>query len=730
MHQSSGVGSADDPLNRMHRRDGLRSSSSDVDCTSSSEQSCDTVIFVGPRERTLHEGVEVVPSVERRFGIVNPTQTSPLTPIAKPSFAQIRRTSTSTTEDSTHRVISGPGMGYHHSSPNGRQGGARLVDPLSKQQFYVCPERKGSINVQPPTYQASEHASSELTIDNINARTLKQMVSGTKSSCGEFWVDGPCVTSTKFSNVVQKDWSASKCPSPTSPSPNTETWVDGPRAQHCDYFLDEQKRAMIERWIDLQTSSFLSNETSEDALPPADFFLEHDRNYRATLDQDRLSRAGEAEIISNVDSFVSGDTETEKNNAWPVSHEGTMENLSNTVDSQWNEHCKSMEFYCHVVRHIGEVGDEEEPVEQETSRDDQREVKNLELGRAGENIVPVMDSWVQVTEFEIACECLSLADEANDEDDHPLRVLSSESLAISFADSSQMSWDSGLNAVRQAYAVTNRTADRSHISVGVGTDEKEDDDDKMDDRRRWSFEALSVQSDPGSGLSVSDICKSRFGSRSLESLDKPCVLDTQQCCDGERRRGHDDHKVCIQCNCDLLRRPDGTSTSRFEYHHSSIEWDLVEAEDGNCRACEKHVKTEMYRDSYGDDLQVDDGDVSEPSKESCRSQLGFYSCLVDQGKMKDDKQLLKLNSGRVKPTAFKTTMSFCCAVGMTQKGGNGRGSSNSSSSSSTESPSRRDKGFKSQVSRCQMLSDDWNGDRPKGFQKYGDRLDDHEASQM
>lgn len=612
LHSGDGGASIDDPIRRFQRRDGPRSSGSDVDCTSSSEQSCDTVIFVGPREKTLHEGVESAPASE-------PAAMVP-TSVARPGFAQIRRMT----------------------------GGRVLTQPAAAATTLLFPFR-APCNVGETTVRSDGFVAVETDV-------------GPKPS-DEFWVDGPRVHRSNF-EAFRTEWLYGNLRGGTGTglAAGVELWVDGPQApatapspmmatRRCDlHFLDDHKRAMIERWIEMQTSALQLQQRGVCVAMDGDATSAEDPSSLA-LEDPSLK---EAEIVSNVDSFVSGDTEEPDR--------GASEELAPPPSHRADDvRVEQADFYRRVLWHLTEST--EEP---------QTPPCHIDFGICSSSDddgsdprVSTMDSWVQVTEDEILLACRSLLvddDVDEDDDDHPLRILSSESLAISFTNSSRMSWDSGLNAMRHAFALAAAAA-AATSDTGLSPD---------------SFDAQSVRSDPGSASSrrpsLTVLGCNAFVSRSLEDVSEPTDVggrrpDCRYC-----GLGDDASDVCSCAECCSRCRfgrlrfcPDGASDPHLDRHPSALDVAAVVSspfvskpeDDGNsCRFFPERELRKEYSPPGGVERMI----AFEPDLN------GAWTHAKADG------------SGPTRNVSKTTAAAFCCAVGFSRPMVSD-GSSNASSSS-------------------------------------------------
>lgn len=486
-HSGGGEGLSEDCVGANGRRGdvsvGLRSSSSDFDYTSS--DTCDTVIFVGTtptrENRTIHEEpANEKPSTEPPSPMTNPT--------TRMGFAQIRR---------MHEGL----VNGHHSRPspmdellkherlrpflayrNNLQFAQNIVNAIGLESGMRCDFSTTTTTTSKP----------------IGRRSTSD---GVTSSSDEFWVDGPKMSRSRLNGLRRGARTF-------APASGHETWVDGPSGvPYTLRYLDDQKRAMIENWIDMQgdvvddrDGSIVSDTLSDGCgrgNDSADCFA---RGLSNGPWDPNVVMVGEVDVVSTVDSVVSGDdTEKSDSAAASVTYQeagllcSQRENRSSLSDIFREASIGDVSLEAHDA--VSEDQCWMSYVPTTTTRDEcasqldgQRYVTddsfNLEVDEfeevdgdplandegidgAGETVY-MTDSWVQVSESDLqdVRRRRSHRCTANAYEDHPLRVLSSESLAISFTNSSRVSWDSGLNAVRKAMAAATIMDDGTPFDFG------------------------------------------------------------------------------------------------------------------------------------------------------------------------------------------------------------------------------------------------------------------------
>ncbi|XP_054706519.1 kinesin-like protein KIF26B [Uloborus diversus] len=259
------------PYVRMHAEDNVKSGSSDPDYTSSSEQSCDTVIYVGhlthnERDFTDNEGppasLPIVPKTKQSQSQNKTSHGVDTTP----SLERKRHNSISKTQScnddqrrteeksSIHSHISATDAGTHQSSPAktsksdkmqlGSKGSPLMQrhQPASTQTLGT--DNTGHVNKSAQnspmhTQKKTKHRTSQAKQDqgtDAEPSASKDKSSKTlKKQSDETWIDGPRFTKPKFD-------------SKTLHQLQKEQWVDGP--PNIYGFMDHHKQDMIQRWIE------------------------------------------------------------------------------------------------------------------------------------------------------------------------------------------------------------------------------------------------------------------------------------------------------------------------------------------------------------------------------------------------------------------------------------------------------------------------------------------------
>lgn len=534
----------------------------------------------------------------------------------------------------------------------------------------------------------------------------------------EFWVDGPRVNRSNF-EAFRTEWMFGNLGVGSvadAIAGNGEMWVDGPQAptpqtRRLDlHFLDEHKRAMIERWIEMQTSAIRQQRRSvgsDDSV----FVAEDPAVGLDILDDAKADTAlKEVEVVSNVDSFVSGETEELDRSSCDAVQQlaelgGGLAPCRSSVSGDYEQ----AEFYRRVMLHVSELSDGTTCNGLFDGGGDESTTSGSSDNASSDGGLQAstMDSWVQVTEEEILLACRSLLVD----DDHPLRILSSESLAVSFTNSSRMSWDSGLNAMRRALAAVAAGA-----PIGVAGPQGGD----VDPYLGGQCPDFDAHSDPGSVSShrilASALAKNEFGSRSLDDLSDltngTFFAGTSRrrrldCCNDAASDTCSCNDCCSECDFGLLRFcPDGASDPHLDRHPSAP--DLV-ADDGRGMLPleRKFLDATALPNSGRHCPEVDLGDG--PKENVLLPQVVVPvppRVNVDVSKLKSivraDSYCAKaeVRATNRNGSAKAATTAFCCAVGLSRHAPGG--SSSGSESSKFKGSSIKTPGFRCRISPCKL----------------------------
>ncbi|XP_046388807.1 kinesin-like protein KIF26A isoform X1 [Ischnura elegans] len=269
----AGVGGAG--MGNFHPQDGSKSGSSDVD-PSSSEQSADTVIYVGPSADDATDGEHppvYLPSLnsgDNRCSMQKALRGSGAERRPSPSTGH-RSSSASKAQQSVTKSKLTDGPSSTHSSPsrsiktaktafiNGRAGSPAILTssgiPKSPQSSRQS-KSKGAADISqsgvPPSGSPNANLpSGKMPVYNAaaagqGAGSGKGSVSGASPLPGkhsdEHWIDGPRISRSRVAearSLMLKEGHRKK-----------ETWVDGPQAGYG--FMDSHKKNMIQRWVENQ----------------------------------------------------------------------------------------------------------------------------------------------------------------------------------------------------------------------------------------------------------------------------------------------------------------------------------------------------------------------------------------------------------------------------------------------------------------------------------------------
>ncbi|XP_064483793.1 uncharacterized protein LOC135396642 isoform X2 [Ornithodoros turicata] len=219
---------------------GVKSGSSDPEYTSSSEQSCDTVIYVGRHQDfTDNEGPPCIPSVSQTAPTPqnSPARTSTVTkpqePLAKNSSALATATRTPSPDV---KLKTAPGGSATKSTLPRHATAGR--SPHHQPSSPDCQQRTHSL-------KKMQHKS---PAKDVTAE-------GAKKQSDEVWVDGPRFSKPRFDtrtlHHLQK-----------------EQWVDGPAANVVYGYMDDHKKTMIERWVEEHSRHFQGGKTKKSKNKP------------------------------------------------------------------------------------------------------------------------------------------------------------------------------------------------------------------------------------------------------------------------------------------------------------------------------------------------------------------------------------------------------------------------------------------------------------------------------
>ncbi|XP_077522400.1 uncharacterized protein LOC144133293 isoform X2 [Amblyomma americanum] len=191
---------------------GRRSGSSDPEYTSSSEQSCDTVIYVGHHQDfTDNEGPPA--SLEAVLSAPTP-QNSPAKSVAKPGPESPARSGSALRTVARPEAATASKCGTANrdscSSPSLQESHGKSHQTLRK-------SHRGSSKEPPP--QSAYDSSA-----------------GAKHASDELWIDGPRFSKPKFDSRTLEQL-------------QKEQWVDGPAVAAVYGYMDDHKKSMVERWV-------------------------------------------------------------------------------------------------------------------------------------------------------------------------------------------------------------------------------------------------------------------------------------------------------------------------------------------------------------------------------------------------------------------------------------------------------------------------------------------------
>lgn len=223
------AGSSSDELARQNASTG----SSDVD-PSSSEQSADTVIYVGPADDTATDGEHppvYIPSLN------SGDNRCAMGKALRGSGIELR-----------------PGIKMKHSSPAKSLNSHKTTEEkASGSPLHKCNKSGISSSKSSPVRTLGNRASAKSNLDSQGKTMSSNAVQASRHE--EHWIDGPRISKQKVAearNILLKEHI------------KKETWIDGPMQKptktignsqaNAGYgFMDNHKKSMIRKWVENQT---------------------------------------------------------------------------------------------------------------------------------------------------------------------------------------------------------------------------------------------------------------------------------------------------------------------------------------------------------------------------------------------------------------------------------------------------------------------------------------------
>ncbi|XP_075723590.1 uncharacterized protein LOC119168211 isoform X2 [Rhipicephalus microplus] len=207
---------------------GPRSGSSDPEYTSSSEQSCDTVIYVG-RHQDFTDNEGPPPALEAVLSAPTPQNSPARTVTSKPAESPSRHGGSSS--------ALGPAAITRTDAPTPSKSGATNRDACSspsaaeshgKAHHTLKKSHRGTGGSNAPTKDPPVTSASTASHDAAG---------GSRRASDELWIDGPRFSKPRFD-------------SRTLDQLQKEQWVDGPAVAAAVYgYMDDHKKNMVERWV-------------------------------------------------------------------------------------------------------------------------------------------------------------------------------------------------------------------------------------------------------------------------------------------------------------------------------------------------------------------------------------------------------------------------------------------------------------------------------------------------
>ncbi|XP_067009500.2 kinesin-like protein CG14535 [Anabrus simplex] len=252
--------SSEDAARLQAQENGQSTGSSDVD-PSSSEQSADTVIYVGPSDDATdgeHPPV-YLPSLNSgdnrcAMGKALRGSSAETRPTSNNTLVQSGRhsASTSTKQSSPQKIVSG-----NEGSPSHR---STSKTPIQSSSAVKTTSSSHNVsNKSSPVRSINKHSSNKIPSATagdqlVTSQSGKVAAPSAISTSDEQWIDGPRISKSKVAEArnLLKDSHKKK-----------ETWIDGPlqsmkptgsgHASGSYGFMDSHKKSMIRKWVENQT---------------------------------------------------------------------------------------------------------------------------------------------------------------------------------------------------------------------------------------------------------------------------------------------------------------------------------------------------------------------------------------------------------------------------------------------------------------------------------------------
>ncbi|XP_023232024.1 kinesin-like protein KIF26B isoform X2 [Centruroides sculpturatus] len=435
--------------------DGIKSGSSDPDYTSSSEQSCDTVIYLGnggvplsDREVTDNEGPPVSLPITSKMMKTKLIETE----------THRQHQSIKNQEDtSTNKSAANSSPSKQQSNTNQNRAGTNKNVAVNKQSFQASnvqdAEQSNTLSKGTPNQNtrksSAKHRPNPTAKQDGSTQPAEQKTAtkdSTKPQSDELWIDGPRFTKPKFD-------------SRTLHQLQKEQWVDGPGMYG---YMDDHKQNMIRRWveehshhigkqqkevwIDFPKSAKVPQTVSEsgdvskcksgdsvDTMRP--------RHQDGQKDQRHHRTCSEPDVTATV-HYTEGDDDSASNSA-DVDETDNEENTElSAYDAELSDLCISHQY---EPQDIEAALQKAQILLEYVQNEGEHALETIEVSEPHEP-VPTQDSCLQVTEEDIFAACgyqeienpLPEVDQESCEDrHHPLRILSEEDLNLpsSFTDS-------------------------------------------------------------------------------------------------------------------------------------------------------------------------------------------------------------------------------------------------------------------------------------------------------
>ncbi|CAN7999732.1 unnamed protein product, partial [Ixodes hexagonus] len=404
------------PFMRTHALNedgGPRSGSSDPEYTSSSEQSCDTVIYVGRHQDfTDNEGPPVGGPTSLHAVLSAPT------PHNSPA-----RSSLSKTPDSPARSCNGTPATAATRPCSATAGKTECGVSAKAVRQDIC----SSPSVTDSPQKTSQHNSLKKVHRSPAKEITKESGANERRTSDELWIDGPRFSKPRFDSRTLQQL-------------QKEQWVDGPAAAAAAAtalygYMDDHKKNMVERWVHEHsryvqspggTKKLRSSKSGKAPQTDADSSANSTPEHRKTRAHQEHRRKNSPERLSGRESVARAEDKESTKHTKAV---GTSQaSRHNTEGSKGSVKEKK--------RDVHMVSSEEEQMESVQMQDCCLQVTE-------EEILAATSGWPSADDENPLPEVDQGSSNGGSQGSHPLRVLSDDGLNLpsSFTDSRSVSVD-------------------------------------------------------------------------------------------------------------------------------------------------------------------------------------------------------------------------------------------------------------------------------------------------